>query len=446
MLLYKFLDACIKINNLQKLLSFILKNYKLFDEIKNLDDKFDIENLKIDLYKKNNNNDNLILMYRILEKKFYNKISDVALRNLNYKDELKNYKSNNKYLVFATDNMLSFDILRVYLLFYYSNLKINKNDKYLGLDFEFNTKVVALMQINFEQSRLDLFEYSLIFLFHPNQFSKKWKNFFINKIICGNTYKILHGSDSLDIPYVYNDLLSNNVELITKFNNYFIDTKFLCEYQFYKNGEKLGKCKIYYFLLNEGIISQKVFDKLLENERKMGPIWDIIIHINRLNESLIDYTLYDVLFLPHLVYNLHKKIEDHKIINELTQLTYIEKRNLLEIVPKNEINKINNYIIFIDKPYRLNDLFNKFLDKLKSKDNIDKILKINYFKTTLVMIFKYEFIIHAIKKYVIYEKLSEKIKYDKNILSYKSNYLNKNNIINLIKIVRAEIKNFFSKL
>ena len=128
MLLYKFLDTCIKISNIEKLLSFILKNYKLFDQIKNLDDNLNFENLKIDLFRKDNyNNDNLILMYRILEKKFYNIISDVALRKLNYKDELNNDKSNNKYLVFATDNMLSFNILRAYLLFYYANLKINKD-------------------------------------------------------------------------------------------------------------------------------------------------------------------------------------------------------------------------------------------------------------------------------------------------------------------------------
>ena len=445
MYLYKFLDSCIKLNNLEKLLSFILKNYKLFDDIKKLEDEFNIEKFKINIYNNSEDDKNIMLMFRILEKHFYDKLSKIALRNLRYEDELNNDKSKSKYLVFATDNLLSFDILKVYLLFYYVNLKLYDNKKYLGLDFEFNTKVVAMMQINFEQPRLDLYKYSLIFLFHPNQFTVKWKYFFVNKILCNDVYKILHGSDALDIPYVYNDLLSENPKLIKKFNKYFIDTKFLCEYKFYENNQELGKCKIYHVLLNENIISQKVYDKLLENEKQMGPIYDIYIDINRLNENLIDYTLYDVLFLSHLVEKLQKDIKSFKLINELTQLTFIDKRKIIDIIPKLEINKINNFIIYIKKPYRLNDLFNLFLNKIKENIKIDKILKINYFKLTLIMIFKYEFFIYAVNKYDIYEKLSEKIKYTKTILSYKSDYLDKINTINIINDVKKYIHAFFSK-
>ena len=178
----------------------------------------------------------------------------------------------------------------------------------------------------------------------------------------------------------------------------------------------------------------------------MGPIWDIYIHINKLNENLIDYTLYDVLFLSHLVNNLHKNIRNYKIINELTQLTFIDKRNIINIIPKTEINKINNYIVFIDKPYRLNELFSKFLNTIIKYNNIEKILKINYFKSTLLMIFKYEFLTYAAKNYVIYEKLSEKIKYNKNILLHKTNYLEKNNLISLIDDIKYRLNKFFSNI
>ena len=233
--------------------------------------------------------------------------------------------------------------------------------------------------------------------------------------------------------------------LLKKLLSIFIDTKFLCEYKFYENNQELGKCKIYHVLLNENIISQKVYDKLLENEKQMGPIYDIYIDINRLNENLIDYTLYDVLFLSHLVEKLQKDIKSFKLINELTQLTFIDKRKIIDIIPKLEINKINNFIIYIKKPYRLNDLFNLFLNKIKENIKIDKILKINYFKLTLIMIFKYEFFIYAVNKYDIYEKLSEKIKYTKTILSYKSDYLDKINTINIINDVKKYIHAFFSK-
>ena len=59
-----------------------------------------------------------------------------------------------------------------------SDLKFAKNEGYLGLDFEFNTKVVALMQINFEQMNKNLFESSLIFVFDPKQLDKNWNMFF----------------------------------------------------------------------------------------------------------------------------------------------------------------------------------------------------------------------------------------------------------------------------
>lgn len=445
--LYKFLDNSIRINKLKDLLKFTLKNYKYFDRIKNLNPSKEINmnSFSVNIYSNSNDDNNLILMYRILEKKFYEKVEKVALRNLKYSDEIDKDDSQNIYLVFATNSYIHFDILRVYLLFYYANLKLNKEEKFLGLDFEFNTKVVALMQINFEQPRLDLYKYSLIFLFNPDQFSTKWRKLFCNKILCGDIYKILHGSDSLDIPFVYENLLSNDPLLIKKFNNYFIDTKFLCEYKFYEKNEELGKCKIYHVLLNEGVISKNVYDKLKNNELDMGPIYDIYINLYTLNENLIDYTLYDVLFLSHL-YDNFRNLKRYKLINELTQLTFIQKRNIIEIIPKDEINKINNYMVFIDKPYVLNKLFNKYLENLSLKiDYLEKIMKVNYFKLTLILILKYEFFYYLSNKYTIFEKITDRIKYDKKILKYKSNYLNKNEIIKLINIAKDYIVQFVNK-
>lgn len=447
--LYKFLDNCIKIRKLNDLIKFILRNYKYFDNIKKLnrDITFRKNLIEISIYDKSEDESNIMLMYRILEFKFYQHIEKVAKRRLMYKDEINNNKSENIYLVFASNTEEHFDILKVYLLFYYANLSLYKENKYIGLDFEFNTKVVALMQINFEQPRLDLYKYSLIFLFNPEQFSSKWKAFFSKKIICGDVYKILHGSDSLDIPFVYENLLSNDSSLIKKFNNYFIDTKFLCEYNFYQKNQELGKCKIYHVLLNEGVINENVYNKLKENELAMGPIYDIFINISTLNENLIDYTLYDVLFLVHLFEKFNKNLPNLDLINELTQLTFIQKRNILEIVPKDEINKINNYMVFIDKPYVLNKLFNDYLERfLKEYDYLSKIIKVNYFKLTIILILKYEFYNFLTSKYVVFEKISDRVKYDKNILKLKANYLNKGNIIKFVKYAQDFLIKFVKKL
>lgn len=429
MKLYTFLDACLKIKVLEKLLSILLKNYKIFDYIKKLDHVFNIKFFNLRTYNDNNNDKNIILMYRLLEKKFYDLISKKANRKLDYKYEINNNSSDNKYYVFLTDNKINFDIFRVYLLFYYTNIRLYKQKLYLGLDFEFNTKIVAMMQINFEQSRLDLYNISLIFLFDPNQLSIKWKHMLTKRILCNiMVYKILHGSDSLDIPYVYEGLLDSDKNLIKSFNESFIDTKFLCEYSYYSKNEPLGKCKINYLLLKENIITKKKFDQLLKEEQDMGPIYDIYIDIANISELLINYTLYDVLYLYHLT-NYYKNDNSYNLINEITQLIFMDKREIISIVPKLEINKINNYYVLTNKPNRLNDLFNYFLKVLQSNKTINDLLKINYFKSTLIYVFKYEFYCYLSKKYELYEKYSEKKIYNKHILTLRHDYDDKNNFI-----------------
>ena len=96
-------------------------------------------------------------------------------------------------------------------------------------------------------------------MFHPNQLDPNWYTFFIHKIICSsNNYKIFHGSDSLDIPYLYFDLLNNNTKLIKKFNKKFIDTKYLCEFDYFRQNLNLGKCKIYSILNYNSLLKMKL--------------------------------------------------------------------------------------------------------------------------------------------------------------------------------------------
>ena len=73
----------------------------------------------------------------------------------------------------------------------------------------------------------------------------------------------------------------------------------------------------------EKIISQKKYDEIKLNEEKMGPIYDIKIDINNLSEKLIDYSFYDVIYLESVM---------------------MDKEIFKKLFPKEEINKINNYI------------------------------------------------------------------------------------------------------
>lgn len=446
---YKFLEAGITLNNFNNFINFILVNHKIFNIIKKINGKINIKDFKVDIYKKNNlSEDNILLMYRILEKNFYKIIEKYNVRKLNYKDELAGNKSDNYYLVYLTNNEDSFNILKVFLLFYYVNIRLFDGKKYLGLDFEFNTKVVALMQINFEQINLDLFKQSFIFLFDPNQFSKNWKAILRDNILCyDNVYKILHGSDSLDTPFIYNELLEGDKDKIVKFNNYFIDTKFLCEYNYYSKDLPKGKCKIYYILQDIGVITEKKFKLILENEEKMGPIYDIIINVNTLSKHLIDYTLYDVLFLPYFVTKFESILEEYEMIVKMIQIVFLDKKNIIELYPKDEINKMNNYIVFIKKRYRLNDLFNKIIEQFKVEYKYLKyILSINYLKSTILMILKFEFykLISINNKVYMKSSKDSKYLYDNRINNYKS--YDEDNLHKLIKIFKSVILNYFTKL
>ena len=62
-------------------------------------------------------------------------------------------------------------------------------------------------------------------------------------------------------------------------------------------------------------------------------------------------------FLPHLVES-YKSINNFDLINELTQFTFLEKRKVTNIIPYDELGKINNYMVFLDGKQRINNIFN----------------------------------------------------------------------------------------
>jgi hypothetical protein len=445
--LYIILERCIKSKSLDKLVKIILDNYKEIINIKNINYNLNLDKYNFSIYSKSDISDeNIILMFRLVEKNFYKLINKNSKTVLNYYDEIANNKSNNKYNVIITDNESNIKIFKSYLLIYYLNLKFNKSISYLGLDFEFNTKKVALMQINFEQPNLDLYKISLIFMFNPNQLSHNWKLFFIQKILCNlNCYKILHGSDSLDIPYLYGDLLFNNNKYIEKFTSRFIDTKFLCEYKFYIKNLELGKCKIYHVLKDDGIITKVKYNELLKNEKKMGPIYDIIINVNNMSKHLINYTLYDVLYLTHLVDNF-KKIPNYSLIIEITQFIFLEKRKITNNIPYQEINKINNFIIiYKNKKLRLNDIFKDMFSNFIKLSVLNNILKINYFKSTLIMLFKFIFFVEICNKFIVYSRISHnKILYNKHIINF--NIIIPSNLEDIIFNYKKYIDQYIKKI
>ena len=207
-----------------------------------------------------------------------------------------------------------------------------------------------------------------------------------------------------------------------RFTNNFIDTKFLCEYSYFVKDLPQGKCKIYHLLKQNNIIDDAKIKQFDDNEKKMGKIYDIIININTLNKYLINYCLYDVVYLYHLYAKL-QELPNYKIINELTRYNFLQKRGITNYLPKDEINKINNYY-FIAKngnKIKLNYYFEKkFKQILELNKKLNQIYKINYFRKEINMLFKlrvYRSLCRKVKIYTANDKV-----YDNEILnkSYKN--------------------------
>ena len=280
-----------------------------------------------------------------------------------------------------------------------TNQNNNNSEKhYLGIDFEYNKvskseRKISLMQINIENDNEEAF----IFVLYPPDIKKKnlniIKKLLTNKLII----KILHGGESLDIPYLFDQLLINKND-IDLFCYNFYDTKFLCDYKKINEESDIG-CSIYKLLLKTNIINQQKYDELDNIEDIMGPIYLINIDIYKLDDNLLKYALYDVIFLPELVKYFISIDEIYQnVIPDISNLINKYKRNVEMNFNNLEkyINRMNTYFInFDDRIYSINKIWTIYFDNLP--DNLNNIKEINYFKNFIKIITK--FIVYS----VIYE-------------------------------------------
>lgn len=309
---------------------------------------------------------------------------------------------------------------------------------YLGLDFEYTgidpvykRKKIQLAQLNFEHNSDPR---SIIMIVSPDSLNIdpiQMKNF-VRLIMCnGHIKKILHGSDALDIPYLYNEMLEDNPTKIMKFTRGLIDTKLLCEY--YKlNLTKPSDsvCKMYTVLEYFHVISPEKNLELEQMIEELGPHqdlrWD---NIQKMPKHQLLYALYDVIFLKYFYYkilvsatsetdDLTKKksimVLYKHVLYELTQFAYLDKNKytFVEAKCKEEIDPINNFMIKYkagtpsQKILKLIDVYNQVYLGLITTDpavNIDSILKINYFKVIIVTILKKMTYTLASRRFTIYK-------------------------------------------
>ena len=285
---------------------------------------------------------------------------------------------------------------------------------YLGIDFEYTNKKIQLAQLNFEHNHA---LQSMIMIVSPGELEKEMTANFIDLILC-NKYikKILHGSDSLDIPYMYEHLFENDPQRIRRFTRTMIDTRFLCEYyRLTRQDPSDNKCSIYaedkasstiyYF----GVISDEKQSELAAMLDAMPPVHDIRWNIHKMPESQVLYAQYDVLFLKYFYYRIiymatldsdtaeGKKaiIQVYKhVLFELTQFVYLESRKITFLTNKckEEVDPINNYMIRKpDRILKLIDVFDSVSGGIVITDpklNLDSVTKVNYYKSRINLILK----------------------------------------------------------
>jgi hypothetical protein len=286
------------------------------------------------------------------------------------------------------------------MLFYLMN-EISLKDKsihlMIGLDFEFNERKIALIQCAFFAENKNY-----IFICDPNKISTDTINIMIETIFTSNIYRIVHGSDSLDIPYIFEELFMKDSDKILKFTKTVIDTRYLCEY--FKIVKETGdkKCSIYDAMLFFSTIDDKIHHRLTNINEIMGPVQDINWDIDRMDTYHLRYAAYDVYFLQFFLANMinryYDDIKDRKdsieYISPITRLVYLEKWDITKISAESKkiVDPMNNYYIRTKKGnLTLITIYNKlienaFLEKLGIK--ITDILSINYYKSTLTYIFK----------------------------------------------------------
>ena len=358
-------------------------------------------------------------------------------------------------------------------------IKINKySNKYpvfMGIDFEFNTKKVALMQILFEIHKKTKIIKKYYIIYPPN-LNEDVSNYFKYHIMANTKIlKILHGAESLDIPYLIDDYFNLEIEPAIDFFLSMIDTRYLCEYLNLSN-TKANVCRIYDLLLELNIITNEIKTKLELNEEKMGPIYEIFIDINKLTPELITYAIHDVVYLIDTYLKLQNTIiqknpKDYYLLVDCLRFCFMERRNITNIGDDLIIiNAMNNYFYFINKANKKTEqTLNKILTISNTKLNEDKsdfyyrismlktydiiikdfidsfdtlkfVLNINYIKTNILNLFKTIVYVVILQNYKVKASNTETIEYNLN-----NNYIA---IIDSIKILELNyilelVNNFY---
>ena len=306
-----------------------------------------------------------------------------------------------------------------YCIFYYFDSLHNDKHLVVGLDYEFHEGKNKLHQIAFFPLR----KYKYIFIVDPSLLDSYQMSIYIKTVYTSPLYKITHGSESLDIPYIYNGLLENDKVKLAKFLNFMVDTRFMCDFYKISTNFEDKKCSIYDGLLFFGVINRKKYDELATLGKRLGPIQHVNWNISTMRDDVFRYALYDVIYLRRFVLNIisqAKKMElelaqQLDLIVAITRYVAYEKYGIFDLSnsTKSWIDPLDSYVVeSIDKSRHapMVELYKGILPRIKIGAinlSVDVLLKMDYFKKYLRPLFKR--IIYAIiaSKYSVFVRKGE---------------------------------------
>ena len=320
---------------------------------------------------------------------------EMSAMTLNMQDDSA-HSDDIKYYVLQCDNEKKTKLFIIGAIIYYVN-HIKKNIRsFIGLDFEFNNHKIALNQIAFFYD-----QYGLIFIVDPTKLDKIQTRIYTETVFTSPIHRIVHGADSLDIPYIFEEFLMRDFDKIIEFTKRAIDTRYLCEYYKITAKSDNRKCSIYDALLFFGTINQNIYDFLNKTNENMGPVFDANWDVNHMTEYHVKYAAYDVFYLKEYLGDIINRFDTElpdskgsiKFIPSITRLVYFYKWDIFGGAElKSKTDSMNNYYIFSKKGKRtFIKIYTDYLEGCVLEDlgiNVNDILAINYFKQTLQVIFK----------------------------------------------------------
>lgn len=252
---------------------------------------------------------------------------------------------------------------------------MSKTDKdvFCGIDFEFNMnwktkkRYIGSMQIILVLDKDRYHDKSYVkpvYVLDPSRFSSSEIKKLIRYIFTSNVVKIFHGSDSLDCPYVFTELLKGKKGKFIRFMNSTVDTRFLCEItkrirERIGDDPKTNRCSIYNALYDNDVVDKKLFDTLtvIGSKVNYNKRWEI----DKLTDDYLIYSVYDIIYLYDLLEKISQTVLPCKQKECIDVLSVVNRLYRFHMLNYLGVTKISTKCTELFNSYRL------------SKDDIDKL-------------------------------------------------------------------------